>query len=156
VVRLLCVKKKMLSRVLLRRPVFGVGNVRRMSHITLRDALPPLPHPEQLRAQLVKGCQQVLEAAKALPDNAEYKNAIVKLYEHRLAVANNTAHDVNDIEQTLQSGPMFELIEAAQDEAKIVIPLLLKVKPWELDDNNPIYAKEDPDFVPFERKVFIE
>jgi hypothetical protein len=73
-----------------------------------------------------------------------------------LEVVKNSQLTAAQIEEKLGAGPIFELIDAAKDEADIVIPLLAKEKPWELEDHDPAYQLEDPDFVPWQRKVLVE
>lgn len=142
----------MLSRLVFPR----LRPVRRLTGITRRDQLQPNPDPEILRQMILENSKKVLTEIQRLPEGNEYREAITRLYQYRIEVAGDTSKMLPEIEETLGSGPAFELINAARDEVSVVIPLLLEEKPWELDDNNPIYKKDDPDFHPWERKVLIE
>jgi hypothetical protein len=130
---------------------------RLFSHWARRSSLPPLPSAETLRSEFLSHASKVLSLAKEqLPEHALYRSAITQLYQHRMQVVAQPELSVSEIETQLGAGPMFELIEAAKDEHEIVIPLLAKEKPWEMQDDDPAYKEEDPDFVPWERKVLVE
>lgn len=130
----------------------------RVSRVLRLATKPPPPYPqhlspEQARPAFISACKNVLEKVKILPQEYAYREAVEKLYLYRLKVAEEET-DVQKMESLIQGGEINQMIEIAEDEASL-IPQLLAEKPWDLSKDAD-YETDDPDWVPFERKIYIQ
>jgi NADH dehydrogenase (ubiquinone) 1 alpha subcomplex subunit 5 len=91
-------------------------------------------HP-QPREALIKIFNETLEAVKAIPESAAYRQSVVELTKNRLGVV-ETTEDVKEIEKKLKSGQIEQVILQAKDELNLVHKML-EWKPWEDLETKP-------------------
>jgi len=82
------------------------------------------PHPEP-RKQLLNLYNATLEAVKAIPENAVYRQSVEALTKDRMKIVEST-EDTNEIEARIGQGLVEEVIDAASKE----LVLVEKMKQW--------------------------
>ncbi len=75
----------------------------------------------------------------SVPEDATFRKGVEKYANHRLHIL-RTEPDWRVCEEKIGRGQLEELIEAAQDELRL-IPILRSAKPWEVDDDAKVVVE---------------
>ncbi|XP_002968393.2 probable NADH dehydrogenase [ubiquinone] 1 alpha subcomplex subunit 5, mitochondrial [Selaginella moellendorffii] len=95
----------------------------------------------QAREKLLGLYQRTLLAAESIPEEAFYKQAVLKITNARLKVCQEE-EDWEKIEERIGCGQVEELIKQAEDELKL-IPKMIEWKPWEVPEGHKIRIRDE-------------
>jgi NADH dehydrogenase (ubiquinone) 1 alpha subcomplex subunit 5 len=100
-----------------------------------------IPVQPRWREMLLKLCDDILEAIKAVPENTFYRVVTENNFKHfRQVVQNNTDYEI--VEDLINRGQVEELIMMFEDELQL-IPMMVEWKPWEVTETDAAVMRDD-------------